>query len=371
MSLPTSKRTYNATKSLCTASILPSAIDVKNLPEKRKPFSSIWATKWCHSIHLVIPAQLADAFTKDETYSAPSIRYAKVFMSLYDIVEGEFFNYYIKAGNVMMLSEGPSAVDRNLGEYQASLHEGILRIEMDSATYERAGLQGKKVSDGQAKHAKNRFVVELELRSPTMVRGKKAFDRIIWTFKTILNASMVWVFCNMKLLSGKGVEPIEKHHPTWRQSEVIIHEVAKVRIPDLSASTTLVAMENRDVEETFLADLEDWIGLVAVQSPRVFSMDKVDPFICRYQIPCIGNGPIEDEDAHALGNLVVASWHGFLPARLAQEIWVRATKASRGDQWAAVLLSSLDKNKGAVTALKLTNTDGLKTPEHAVVWEPV
>lgn len=37
-------------------------------------------------------------------------------------------------------------------------------------------------------------VIELELRQPSMLHGKKGFERIVWAFKNVLNRSLTWLF---------------------------------------------------------------------------------------------------------------------------------------------------------------------------------
>lgn len=69
-----------------------------------------------------------------------------------EIISGDFFNTYIKAGNIVMLSEGRSGTDNVL-----SLSEGVLRIEVDKPTYEKMGLEGKAVGGDGRKHVKARF----------------------------------------------------------------------------------------------------------------------------------------------------------------------------------------------------------------------
>jgi ribonuclease P/MRP protein subunit RPP40 len=51
-----------------------------------------------------------------------------------------------------MLSEGRVGID-----HIYSLAEGILRLEVDKATFERMGLEGKPISSEGRKHVKARF----------------------------------------------------------------------------------------------------------------------------------------------------------------------------------------------------------------------
>lgn len=41
--------------------------------------------------------------------------------------------------------------------------------------------------------------IELNLRSPSMLHGKKGFERIVWAFKYILNNAVAWLFCDLEV----------------------------------------------------------------------------------------------------------------------------------------------------------------------------
>ena len=53
------------------------------------------------------------------------------------------------------------------------------------------------------------IVVEIELRLPSMLHGKKGFDRILYAFKNVLNKPVKWLFCDLGL-TGKAPLPIVK-----------------------------------------------------------------------------------------------------------------------------------------------------------------
>jgi ribonuclease P/MRP protein subunit RPP40 len=40
-------------------------------------------------------------------------------------------------------------------------------------------------------------VVEIELRLPSMLHGKKRFDKINYACKNVLNAPVTWLFCDL------------------------------------------------------------------------------------------------------------------------------------------------------------------------------
>jgi hypothetical protein len=41
-------------------------------------------------------------------------------------------------------------------------------------------------------------VVELNLRLPSMLHGKKGFERIVWAFANVLTQSMAWLFYDLE-----------------------------------------------------------------------------------------------------------------------------------------------------------------------------
>ena len=48
--------------------------------------------------------------------------------------------------------------------------------------------------------------MEVNLRLPSMLHGKKGFDRLVWAAKHVLNRSLNWLFLDLNLLdSGEGM----------------------------------------------------------------------------------------------------------------------------------------------------------------------
>lgn len=72
---------------------------------------------------------------------------------------------------------------------------------IDKEAYERAGLVGKTYGARGARGMKPRWVVEFDLRSPSMFRGKRGFDRLVYACETVFGEPRTWLFCN---LSPKG-----------------------------------------------------------------------------------------------------------------------------------------------------------------------
>lgn len=91
---------------------------------------------------------------------------------------------------------------------------------MGREKYERTGLTGKPIRSGGRKHAKERFgwftlqtlscytsktflAIEIDVRQPSMLHGKKGFERIVWACRNVLNASVTWLLaCNAQSQSS-------------------------------------------------------------------------------------------------------------------------------------------------------------------------
>ena len=96
-----------------------------------------------------------------------------------------------------MLSEGLYGVDNVF-----SLRDGTLTLSLDKESYERAGLVGKSDGAKGARGARARWIVEINLRSPSMLHGKKGFDRIVYAAKEVLDKEVMWLFCNVSFFHG-------------------------------------------------------------------------------------------------------------------------------------------------------------------------
>lgn len=96
--LPLAKNDRLPSKAHFTHGRLPPFVDDSQPPTKRKPFSSILALKWSHTIDLILSAELRDAVQSIFEGDKGVLRYAKVIMSLGQIIEGDFFDTYVKTG---------------------------------------------------------------------------------------------------------------------------------------------------------------------------------------------------------------------------------------------------------------------------------
>jgi len=103
--LPLLKSDRKPQKCQITSSALPTFVDPYQPPQKPAPFNALRALKWCHTIDVLLPAELRDIIQQTEArelelsrLEKQNDRYAKVIMKLGEVLEGDFFNEYVKKG---------------------------------------------------------------------------------------------------------------------------------------------------------------------------------------------------------------------------------------------------------------------------------
>lgn len=174
-------------------------------------------------------------------------------------------------------------------------------------------------------------VVEIDLRQPSMLHGKRGFERIVWAFDNVLNQSVAWLFYDLDLgangmaeglclLSstnrvsdvGIGVMPIKKHHPQIIDCDPIRVGHQNILTPAFHA-TSLTRTGLEDGLQDDCGSLSEWLAMVSLDSPRVSADDTVDPYLCRYAVP--------DVDSAKPSNLVSLKWHGFAPCKWVMQLF--------------------------------------------------
>ncbi|KAL1958606.1 hypothetical protein VTO42DRAFT_4203 [Malbranchea cinnamomea] len=294
----------NIDKEKCYTTVgrLPPVADFDAHSKKKCPFSAITATPFVHSTELILPEEFySTVWDSIQKRISDTAQYARVIMPLSAVIDGDFFNKYIKIGNILMISEGRSGVDNVY-----SLKNGILRLELDKSTYERAGLVGKPIRSGGRKHEKSRYVVEINLRLPSMLHGKKGFERIVWAFKNVLNASITWLFCDLAS-PGSVLEedaPIKQHYPQVLSYTPSLTTIPKVLVPPLSLQKFLEG-DYKDALRDSCSEIQEWLGLVSIDSPRIRADDTIDPYLSRYEVPY--------REECEVKNLVKITWRGLIP----------------------------------------------------------
>jgi ribonuclease P/MRP protein subunit RPP40 len=311
------------TKVFFSHSVLPSYIDPHNVSAKKKPFSSFNQQHFSHSLDLILPEGIWEA-VRQEVQGVENSQYARCYMKLGEVLEEEFLDSYVRQGSIAMLSEGRPLVDNRF-----SLFDGALRLELDRPTYERCGLVGTRIEDGGKKHKNARWIVEFDLRSPAMRKGKKGFGRLQWACKNVLDASLAWLFWNANPSSAEalreGKEVLSKHAPKITDMTPEVSRLENIFVPNL---------RTRDLpnvyDEIESLDLLEYLHMLQLGSPRVNASDNIDPHLCRYDVPDFGTGTRSQ-------NLMSVSWRGFMTPTFVRAIFLAV--------WDAGFKSSSNRKK--------------------------
>ncbi|KUI63498.1 Ribonuclease P protein subunit p40 [Cytospora mali] len=309
-------------------------LDPEQLPtswkNKGKPWPSILGHDFVRRVDLILPQDSWQAVQEkllEKTLLSPSHR---VTMTLSQILEGDFFTEYIKIGDVMMLSQGRNDLDNAF-----TLKDGQLTMFLDKETYERAGLVGKPYGHKGTRGLKPRWVVEFDLRRPSMFRGKKGFDRLVYACKKVLSEPLTWLFCNVADRTPKP-DPLEAFQPTKCTSSPQITEAIDAVVPQLKLGSDMISgTEAQDLPD-FASEIYEWLSLVRLQSPRVSSTDNIDPYLSRYQIP-------GEPGQQTTSGLCTVTWDGFIPPSFARQLLVDTILALPSRAWFSVTVSSFSK----------------------------
>ncbi|KAL6251265.1 hypothetical protein RBB50_001473 [Rhinocladiella similis] len=326
---------------------LPPYVSPSEAPTKKAPWRTVRNVGFVKTVTATLPEELYDFIWREIETSIASAKYSKVIMKLEDVLQGNFFNEYIKRENILMLSEGKPGVDEIF-----SLRQGVLRLELSQEVYKRAGLPGAPIRSGGRKHVKSRYVVESNLRLPSMLRGKKGFDRLVWAAKNVLNQSLCWLFADLS--SNKDSEesqrPITAHHPTTQSLSPTIQTLRTVQFSPILTTpiSTMPGTKPPEEIQESIHDLFEFIDMLALTSPRVQTTDNVDSFISRYQVP-------ESVSEASGASVKVVTWTGLLSTQWILELLCTIIKESRAKD-----LSSLDRTSQwlglSVTAHKIEPT---------------
>jgi ribonucleases P/MRP protein subunit RPP40 len=157
-------------------------------------------------------------------------------------------------------------------------------------------------------------VIEIELRKPSMLHGKKGFERLIYAAKNVLNQSMVWLFRDLNSNKGPGGgSAIGKHHPTIMEGNPTDSTFQNVLTPPFSQvfSDFNAARVPDAVNAEAAYEITEWLGLVVLQSPRVLHGDNIDSYLSRYVVP---------EGSIQVSSVRIINWRGLISARWVTEM---------------------------------------------------
>ncbi|KAI1639256.1 ribonuclease P 40kDa subunit [Biscogniauxia mediterranea] len=328
---------YQSSKCFVTYGTLAHT-DAKQLPSKVKPWSTFLAQDFVHKVDLILPEEslhfVRDKIMGGGPVQAPS--YHRVIMTLGQVLEGDFFTQYIKIGNIMMLSEGRIDSDNVF-----SLKEG-----RDAATL---SLYSRPLSWAYL----IAIVVQFDLRSPSMLHGKKGFDRLAYACKTVLNKPTTWLFCDLSKESDP--DPLRPYHPVRYTSSPALIDGLVVNVPSLTPPQAVLESGHRSDLGEYATDIYEWLSLVRLESPRLSTSDTIDPYLSTYAVP--GN----PEDIRS-GQLCKVSWQGFISPDWVRRTFADVIQGVPSKSWFSLSATSfargMTNDSTDCTVLKLPDTPG-------------
>ncbi|XXG98058.1 tRNA ligase [Hypoxylon texense] len=164
-----------------------------------------------------------------------------------------------------------------------------------------------------------------------MLHGKKGFDRLAYACKNVFNAPVTWLFYNHSKTPTPG--PLSRHYPTKYTSHPDISEGLPVKVPSLKPPPAILDRRDSLELEEFATDIYEWLSLLRLESPRVNTEDKIDPYLSGYSVP--GDG--EDSQSHRLCRI---SWQGFIPPNWIQQTLADAIHALPSKSWFSLSATS-------------------------------
>ncbi|KAK1976045.1 ribonuclease P 40kDa subunit [Colletotrichum cereale] len=355
LSLP-APSVYQAPKCFVTYGTM-AHVEPKQLPTKGKPWAPILNQGFNHKVELILPQECYEVVHQKLVQELAAPTFHRVIMTLGQVLDGAFFNEYIKRGNVLMLSEGRTTVENVF-----SLRDGLLTMYLDKETYERAGVVGKPHGVKGKRGLKPRWVVSYQLRDPSMFHGKKGFDRLLYACKNVLHTPVTWLFCNATT-TAPSPDPLDQYFPTRFTCNPDL-------VPDMHVQTAPLAVPGEIIQnvdrlglEDFATETYEWLSLIRLQSPRVEAGDSIDPYLSRYQVP--GDA---DVDAPSHSRVSKITWQGFFTPDWVRGVLINALAALPSRAWVSLSATSFSKGMAGDSA-EVAFLRPTASPGHYLFWE--
>jgi ribonuclease P/MRP protein subunit RPP40 len=171
-------------------------------------------------------------------------------------------------------------------------------------------------------------VVEIDLRNPAMLHGKKGFDRVVWSFENKFKSKVNFLFCDLEqdreesgpcpILASLGCTPRQVQLPEVSASE-------PVKVPSLDpppesraqgGGSSPQAEYNREVWRDWAVHIYEWIALANLGAAnRLKAKDNVDPYLSTYSVQ-----QEEGEEERAMG-VTRVRFQGMIPAFWILQLW--------------------------------------------------
>lgn len=173
--------------------------------------------------------------------------------------------------------------------------------------------------------------VELNLRLPAMVRGKKGFERVLRAFAEILNDTKAWLFYNVKS-PGDFTGSVAAFQPVVKTIIPSFERIDNVQTPEFLGCTYA------DDHEAYL-EIVEWIGMLMLGSERVKKGDKIDSYLSRYAPPAARSTDASTHEDHSVS---LNHWQGFIHAHFVRGVLIELLEEHRRIPWFALTMHAFD-----------------------------
>ncbi|KAI8316171.1 hypothetical protein K4K61_010062 [Colletotrichum sp. SAR11_59] len=277
-------------------------VEPKQLPTKGKPWAPILSQGFNHKVDLLLPQECYELMHQKLAKELGPPTFHRVVMTLGQVLDGVFFTEYIKR------------------------------------------------------------VVSYQLRDPSMLHGKKGFDRLLYACKNALNTPVTWLFSNATATTPSP-DPLEQYFPTRFTCEPSVVTDCQVQMAPLTVPSEAIESGDRPGLEDYATETYEWLSLIRLQSPRVATGDNIDPYLSRYQTPT----PL-DSASPPHDKICKITWQGFFTPAWVRSVLITALVALPSRAWFS--LSATSFSKGLVG--DSTEVAFLRPPEspgHYLFWE--
>ncbi|KAG4300931.1 hypothetical protein PCANB_002586 [Pneumocystis canis] len=187
------------------------------------------------------------------------------------------------------------------------INKGIIILSLTKETYEKAGLMGKPSSFSKIP---SRWNVTLDMRDSAMKRGKKGFNRILWSFENNFQREFSFRMTASNEDDIKIIEEVIGLSSDFVKFQK--HESGKIRCPSFSYPEKVDDLNlNKIIKTEWAMEIYEWLGLVSLGADRLNINDDCDPYISTYNL----SNASEDE-------VITFLWSGMISSGWILNLWL-------------------------------------------------
>jgi ribonuclease P/MRP protein subunit RPP40 len=135
----------------------------------------------------------------------------------------------------------------------------------------------------------------------------------------------------------------------------------RISTPDIALRVlpVTVAEEDRSALETQATDIYEWLSLARLRSPRIKTMDDIDPWLSRYEAPEAQGGHID---------ICVSSWQGLISSAWLQQFALKVVTTLPQTAWFCIAATEMSGSlSGAAREVVLLRPD--QPRDEYLMWE--